>query len=145
MAFDAATGMAYLHHRSILHRDLKSPNLLVDDSWRCKVRGRVDTGRRQAPCCVSAPLHCRHLHSLEIILYTFCYSSSLLRDCLSFACLHTLCCPFSFLSHLSGVPHQALTKSLPLHWPQRILKQVSNFNLAKILEHTCCSHQKIRP
>jgi hypothetical protein len=39
MAGDCVRGMLYLHTRSppILHRDLKSPNLLVDDGWRVKV------------------------------------------------------------------------------------------------------------
>ncbi|KAL4443337.1 hypothetical protein ABPG75_011074 [Micractinium tetrahymenae] len=39
MALNAALGMLYLHTRSppIIHRDLKSPNLLVEDSWRVKV------------------------------------------------------------------------------------------------------------
>jgi serine/threonine protein kinase len=39
LALDAAKGMLYLHsHRpAIVHRDLKSPNLLVDVHWRCKV------------------------------------------------------------------------------------------------------------
>lgn len=39
MAVDAATGMLYLHARTppIIHRDLKSPNLLVDTHWRVKV------------------------------------------------------------------------------------------------------------
>ena len=39
MALDAAKGMLYLHsHRPlIIHRDLKSPNLLVDKHWRVKV------------------------------------------------------------------------------------------------------------
>ena len=39
MVVDAAAGMGHLHARSpaILHRDLKSPNLLVDSSWRVKV------------------------------------------------------------------------------------------------------------
>jgi serine/threonine protein kinase len=38
-ALDAAKGMAYLHslRPPILHRDLKSPNLLVTEHWRCKV------------------------------------------------------------------------------------------------------------
>lgn len=39
-ALDAAIGMSYLHshpHQEILHRDLKSPNLLVDEDWNCKV------------------------------------------------------------------------------------------------------------
>ena len=36
-ALDAATGMLYLHGRGVIHRDVKSPNLLVDDNWRVKV------------------------------------------------------------------------------------------------------------
>jgi hypothetical protein len=39
MAADAARGMLYLHTRSppIVHRDLKSPNLLVDANWHVKI------------------------------------------------------------------------------------------------------------
>lgn len=39
MALGAAKGMLYLHTRQppILHRDLKSANLLVDKHWRVKV------------------------------------------------------------------------------------------------------------
>jgi serine/threonine protein kinase len=39
MSLDAAKGMLYLHARAppIIHRDLKSPNLLVDKHWRVKV------------------------------------------------------------------------------------------------------------
>lgn len=39
MVLDAAKGMLYLHSCSppIIHRDLKSPNLLVDKHWRVKV------------------------------------------------------------------------------------------------------------
>ncbi|KAL4444201.1 hypothetical protein ABPG75_011938 [Micractinium tetrahymenae] len=39
MLLDAAKGLTYLHNRSppIIHRDLKSPNLLVDKHWRVKV------------------------------------------------------------------------------------------------------------
>lgn len=39
MALDAAKGMLYLHAHNppIIHRDLKSPNLLVDRYWRVKV------------------------------------------------------------------------------------------------------------
>lgn len=39
LALDAAIGMNYLHARMdpVLHRDLKSPNLLVDEYFNCKV------------------------------------------------------------------------------------------------------------
>jgi len=39
MAIDAAKGMAYLHTSTpkIIHRDLKSHNLLVDENWKVKV------------------------------------------------------------------------------------------------------------
>ena len=39
IALDAAKGMLYLHNHAppIIHRDLKSPNLLVDKHWRSKV------------------------------------------------------------------------------------------------------------
>ena len=39
MVLDAAKGMMYLHSSEppVIHRDLKSPNLLVDKHWRVKV------------------------------------------------------------------------------------------------------------
>ena len=39
LALDAAAGMLHLHEQAppVLHRDLKSPNLLVTADWRCKV------------------------------------------------------------------------------------------------------------
>ena len=36
-ALDAAKGMTRLHSESILHRDLKSKNLMVDQNWTVKV------------------------------------------------------------------------------------------------------------
>jgi serine/threonine protein kinase len=37
LALEAALGMAYLHQQGIIHRDLKSLNLLVTAQWQCKV------------------------------------------------------------------------------------------------------------
>jgi hypothetical protein len=44
--------MLHLHSRPvpIVHRDLKSPNLLVDENWRVKVRWTGEGGR--TPCRV---------------------------------------------------------------------------------------------
>ncbi len=37
LLLDAARGVAYLHARGVVHRDLKSPNLLVTAHWRVKI------------------------------------------------------------------------------------------------------------
>jgi len=37
MALDTCRGMTYLHSRNIIHRDLKTLNILVDQSWHIKV------------------------------------------------------------------------------------------------------------
>ena len=47
-ALDATKGMLYLHMRNTIHRDLKSPNLLVDSAWRVKV-GEGRGGRSGLP------------------------------------------------------------------------------------------------
>jgi len=38
IATDVARGMAYLHSMSIIHRDLKSFNILLDANWTAKVQ-----------------------------------------------------------------------------------------------------------
>ncbi len=45
MALDITEGMAYLHSKRIIHRDLKSHNLLVDENWTVKVAG--ETGQQK--------------------------------------------------------------------------------------------------
>lgn len=37
MALQTALGLAYLHSKNVLHRDVKSMNLLVDDNYNVKV------------------------------------------------------------------------------------------------------------
>lgn len=57
MALDAAKGMLYLHsHKpTILHRDLKSPNLFVDKAWHvkvCQVARALETSTGLSCCAV---------------------------------------------------------------------------------------------
>ena len=37
IARDAATAFEYMHHIGIVHRDIKSHNILIDDSFHVKV------------------------------------------------------------------------------------------------------------
>lgn len=37
IALDTAIGMNYLHHQGIIHRDLKSPNLLCNEDYAVKI------------------------------------------------------------------------------------------------------------
>lgn len=76
MALDAAVGLLYLHslQPAIIHRDVKSPNLLVDKAWTVKVGGGAGAGRgvrlggaggtvSQAQCMLRGLLRC----SIELL------------------------------------------------------------------------------
>jgi tRNA A-37 threonylcarbamoyl transferase component Bud32 len=84
MAIDAAKGMAYLHNSNpiIIHRDLKSQNLLVDDSWRVKVcdfglsRIYKDTQSTKltacgTPCWTAPEVLRRNRYSVKADVYSF--------------------------------------------------------------------------
>lgn len=57
-ALDAAAGMLYLHRMkpATVHRDLKSPNLLIDEHYRIKVACRLQRGC--AACCSACAASC---------------------------------------------------------------------------------------
>ncbi len=65
VALSVARGMAYLHSRAppILHLDLKSPNVLVDDRWRIKIAGG---GEAQNVTALAAALW-RHFCPTQIL------------------------------------------------------------------------------
>jgi serine/threonine protein kinase len=56
LAMDSAKGMLYLHSHKppIIHRDLKSPNLLVDGQWRAKVTDFNLSRLSEAPSVASS-------------------------------------------------------------------------------------------
>jgi serine/threonine protein kinase len=51
MGFDASVGLAHLHGENIIHADLKSLNVLVDSSYRCKL---ADFGLSKVKLATSA-------------------------------------------------------------------------------------------
>jgi len=60
-AKDAAKGVAYLHSRKLIHRDLKPQNFLVNDRWQCKVADfGISTVRPEVTrtmTCIGTPIY----------------------------------------------------------------------------------------
>lgn len=61
LAKDAAKGMVYLHSRKVIHRDLKTQNLLVNANWECKVAdfgiSTVKENKTQIMTCIGTPIY----------------------------------------------------------------------------------------
>lgn len=59
-AIDMADGMEYLHDKKILHRDLKSQNIWLDENLKCKIgdfgMSRLNTNKTMTLC--GSPLWC---------------------------------------------------------------------------------------
>ena len=103
----AARGMLYLHTHSppIVHRDLKSSNLVVDEHWHVKVRagfggrlgGKADRARCRGPGSRAGFFSCRLVFFLffgslcsnvlvrtlqvHIYVYIYMYVCTAVRDC----------------------------------------------------------------
>lgn len=56
IAMDVADAMAYLHPH-VVHRDLKSHNVLLDKDGRALVRGRVCCAWKRLYLCIRLPVH----------------------------------------------------------------------------------------
>ena len=61
LAKDAAKGMSYLHKRKLIHRDLKSQNLLVNETWTCKIAdfgiSTVKEAQTRTMTCIGTPTY----------------------------------------------------------------------------------------
>ena len=64
MAHDTISGLVYLHSHHLIHRDIKSPNILLDKNWTCKIsdfgmaktfEGGTDHTKKRMTYCGTEP------------------------------------------------------------------------------------------
>merc|ERR1712029_368762 len=60
-ATHAAKGIAYLHKRKLIHRDIKSTNFLISQDWTCKVAdfgvSTVKPAITRTMTCIGTPVY----------------------------------------------------------------------------------------
>lgn len=120
---DVVKGMTYLHSRNIIHRDLKTPNLLVHENWSVKVadfglsreRDRMDFIQTMTACGTPA------WAAPEVLSFQ---KYSLKADVYSFGvCLWEMCCreiPFDKMPPakiIIGVATEGMKLPLPSSFP----------------------------
>ncbi|XP_057771181.1 receptor-like protein kinase FERONIA [Salvia miltiorrhiza] len=80
----AARGLKYIHstdEQTMLHRDLKSNNIWLDDNWTAKVSGwglSKKTGNNQVPPIIRGLLDSDYIHGEEFTEKSFVYSFGLI-------------------------------------------------------------------
>ncbi|MBA0807357.1 hypothetical protein Gohar_023165, partial [Gossypium harknessii] len=90
IAIDAAKGLEYLHEAAaprILHRDIKSTNILLDKNWRAKITDLGMAKRLRAdgvPSCSSSPARMQGTFGYFAPEYAIVGKASLMSDVFSF-------------------------------------------------------------
>merc|ERR1712130_764110 len=61
IAIDAAEGMKFIHSKNVIHRDLKSHNLLINSEWKTKIAdfgiSTVNPTFTRRMTCVGTPIY----------------------------------------------------------------------------------------
>ncbi|RHY93675.1 hypothetical protein DYB35_011223 [Aphanomyces astaci] len=81
IAIDAAQGIAYLHHSNVIHRDLKSENLLCTATYACKVSDFGESKQVQTQECLETMVGTPYWLAPEILRETPYHNKV---DCYSF-------------------------------------------------------------
>ena len=125
MLSDTARGMTYLHscNPPIIHRDLKSPNLLVDEFWRVKISDFglstvFDRNSQTMTACGTpywtAPEVLRNQkYTVKVDVFSF---SIIMWECVTRAEPYQNMPPFNVIA---GVAHKGLRPNVPLWVPDQ--------------------------